>query len=116
MFSPWNVAGATWRVELLDPALNAADWGVVEGGRIRCEYPIAPGDIEGQVKRGKPLMADSPIPIGLHHSARGCPECLRGCPGSRAPMFRQPQRGCIFPPALQPHWGNLMRGDPAMSK
>jgi type I restriction enzyme R subunit len=39
------------------PALKAAGWGV-EGCRIRREYPIAPGRIEGHGKRGKALKAD----------------------------------------------------------
>src|ERR1039457_1480303 len=46
------------RAEHIDPALKAAGWGVVEGSRIRREYPIAPGRIEGHGKRGKPLTAD----------------------------------------------------------
>ncbi|HXR49269.1 MAG TPA: hypothetical protein VN784_17685 [Candidatus Limnocylindrales bacterium] len=47
--------------EHIDPALKAAGWGVVEGSRIRREYPIAPGRIEGHGKRGKPLTADSSV-------------------------------------------------------
>jgi hypothetical protein len=38
--------------------LKSVGWGVVEGSRIRREYPIAPGRIEGHGKRGKPLTAD----------------------------------------------------------
>src|ERR1035438_7256628 len=49
---------AETRAEHIDPALKAAGWGVVEGSRIRREYPIAPGRIEGHGKRGKPLTAD----------------------------------------------------------
>ncbi len=49
---------AETRAEHIDPALKAAGWGVVEGSRIRREYPIAPGRIEGQGRRGKPLIAD----------------------------------------------------------
>src|ERR1035437_10332079 len=49
---------AETRAEHIDPALKAAGWGVVEGSRIRREYPIAPGPIEGHGKRGKPLTAD----------------------------------------------------------
>src|SRR5579859_7246242 len=49
---------AETRAEHIDPALNASGWGVVEGSRIRREYPIAPGRIEGQGRRGKPLTAD----------------------------------------------------------
>ena len=39
---------AETRAEHIDPALKAAGWGVVEGSRIRREYTIAPGCIEGQ--------------------------------------------------------------------
>ena len=49
---------AETRAEHIDPALKAAGWGVVEGSRIRREYPITPGRIEGQGRRGKPLIAD----------------------------------------------------------
>ena len=49
---------AETRAEHIDPALKAAGWGVVEGSRIRREYSISPGRIEGQGKRGKPLTAD----------------------------------------------------------
>ena len=51
-----NEAGT--RAEHIAPALKAAGWGVVEGSRIRREYPIAPGRIEGHGKRGKALTAD----------------------------------------------------------
>ena len=49
---------AETRAEHIDPALKAAGWGVVEGSRIRREYSIAPGRIEGQGRRGNPLTAD----------------------------------------------------------
>nr|WP_295435664.1 DEAD/DEAH box helicase family protein [uncultured Thiodictyon sp.] len=49
---------ADTRAEFIDPALRAAGWGVVEGSRILREYPITPGRIEGQGRRGKPLIAD----------------------------------------------------------
>jgi type I restriction enzyme R subunit len=49
---------AETRAEHIDPALKAAGWGVVEGSRIRREYPITPGRIEGLGRRGKPLTAD----------------------------------------------------------
>src|ERR1039458_9998544 len=49
---------AETRAEHIDPALKAAGWGVVPGSRIRREYSIAPGRIEGHGKRGKPLTAD----------------------------------------------------------
>ena len=48
---------AETRAEHIDPALKAAGWGVVEGGRIRREYPITPGRIEGLGRRGKPRTA-----------------------------------------------------------
>ncbi len=49
---------AETRAEYIDPSLKAAGWGVVEGSRIRREYPIAPGHIEGHGRRGKALTAD----------------------------------------------------------
>jgi type I restriction enzyme R subunit len=49
---------AETRAELIDPLLVAAGWGVVEGSRIRREFPITPGRIEGGGKRGKALSAD----------------------------------------------------------
>ena len=49
---------AETRAEHIDPALKAAGWGVVEGSRIRREYPITLGRIEGYGRRGKPLTAD----------------------------------------------------------
>jgi type I restriction enzyme R subunit len=49
---------AETRAEHIDPALAAAGWGVVEGSRIRREYPITLGRIEGAGRRGKALTAD----------------------------------------------------------
>ncbi|MDP1864396.1 MAG: DEAD/DEAH box helicase family protein [Thiobacillus sp.] len=49
---------AETRAEHIDPLLAAAGWGVVEGSRIRREYPITLGRIEGASKRGKALTAD----------------------------------------------------------
>jgi type I restriction enzyme R subunit len=49
---------AETRAEHIDPALAAAGWGVVEGSRIRREYSITLGRLEGYGRRGKPLTAD----------------------------------------------------------
>lgn len=49
---------AETRAEHIDPALTAAGWGVVEGSRIRREYPITLGRLESRGQRGKPLTAD----------------------------------------------------------
>jgi type I restriction enzyme, R subunit len=49
---------AETRAELIDPLLAAAGWGVVEGSRIRREFSITPGRIEGGGRRGKTLTAD----------------------------------------------------------
>ena len=49
---------AETRAELIDPALQAAGWGVVENSRIRREYPITLGRLEGFGRRGIPLKAD----------------------------------------------------------
>ncbi len=46
------------RAEHIDPALAAAGWGVVEGSRIRREYTITQGRLEGFGRRGKSLTAD----------------------------------------------------------
>jgi type I restriction enzyme R subunit len=49
---------AETRAEHIDPALKAAGWGVVEGSRIRREYSITLGRLEGHGRRGKGLTAD----------------------------------------------------------
>src|SRR5438874_6457069 len=49
---------AETRAEHIDPALQAAGWGVVEGSRIPREYAITPGRIEGHGRRAKALTAD----------------------------------------------------------
>ncbi len=49
---------AETRADHIDPALKAAGWGVVEGSRIRREYQITPGRIEGLGRRGKAITAD----------------------------------------------------------
>ncbi len=49
---------AETRAEHIDPDLQAAGWGVVEGSRIRREYPITLGRLEGFGRCGKPLIAD----------------------------------------------------------
>ena len=49
---------AETRAEHIDPALAVAGWDVVEGSRIRREYPITLGRIEGAGRRGKALIAD----------------------------------------------------------
>lgn len=50
---------AETRAELIDPALVAAGWGVVEGSKVLREHPITLGRLEGIAgRRGKPLSAD----------------------------------------------------------
>ena len=49
---------AETRAEHIDPALAAAGWGRVEGSRVRREYPITLGRLEGAGRRGKALSAD----------------------------------------------------------
>lgn len=46
------------RAELIDPALKAAGWGVVEGSRIRREFPITAGRIQPRGRRTSSLFAD----------------------------------------------------------
>ena len=48
---------AETRAEHIDPALQAAGWGVVEGSRIRREYPITPGPHRRRGRRGKALTS-----------------------------------------------------------
>ena len=49
---------AETRAKHIDPALAAAGWDVVDGSRIRREYPITLGCLEGHGRRGKALSAD----------------------------------------------------------
>src|SRR5206468_2613985 len=49
---------AETRAEHVDPALAAAGWGVVLGSRVRREYPITLGRLEGYGRRSKPITAD----------------------------------------------------------
>jgi len=60
---------AETRAEHIDPALKAAGWGVAEGSRIRREYVIAPGRIEGHGKRSRPLKADYVLEYRNHKLA-----------------------------------------------
>jgi type I restriction enzyme R subunit len=46
------------RAQHIDPALAAAGWGVVDGSRIRREFAITPGRIEGHGRRAKSHQAD----------------------------------------------------------
>lgn len=49
---------AETRAELIDPLLKAAGWGVIEGSRIRMEFPINKGRLIGHGQRSKPDKAD----------------------------------------------------------
>ncbi|MAL22147.1 MAG: restriction endonuclease subunit R [Xanthomarina sp.] len=44
--------------DLIEPALREAGWGVIEGSRIRLEFPITKGRLIGQGRRNKALFAD----------------------------------------------------------
>lgn len=46
------------RATYIDPALKAAGWGVVDGSRIRMEFPINKGRLIGHGKRSTPDKAD----------------------------------------------------------
>ena len=46
------------RADYIDPALKAAGWGVSDGSRVRRNYPISLGRIEGAGRRAAPLRAD----------------------------------------------------------
>ena len=60
---------AETRAEHIDPALAAAGWGVVEGSRIRREYPITLGRLEGFGKRAKGLKLDYVLEYRNHKLA-----------------------------------------------
>lgn len=49
---------AETRAEYIDPAIVEAGWGVIPGSRVRREYPITLGRLEGAGVRGKALTAD----------------------------------------------------------
>jgi len=49
---------AETRAELIDPQLQSAGWGVVEGSKVRREFKITAGRIQAGGKRGKPSIAD----------------------------------------------------------
>ncbi len=49
---------AQTRLDLIDPALLAAGWSVVEGSRISVEHNITQGRLVGNGRRAQPLSAD----------------------------------------------------------
>ena len=49
---------AQTRIDYIDPALKEAGWGVVEGSRIRVEFPITKGKLLGGGRKAQPLQAD----------------------------------------------------------
>lgn len=49
---------AETRAELIDPALKAAGWGLIEGSQIRREFSITLGRLQGFGKRSQPQSAD----------------------------------------------------------
>ena len=49
---------AETRAELIDPALQAAGWGIVENSRVAREYPITDGRLQGGGRRAAALKAD----------------------------------------------------------
>ncbi len=44
--------------DLIEPALRGAGWGIVEGSRIRLEFPITKGRLIGQGRRATRIFAD----------------------------------------------------------
>lgn len=44
--------------EYIDPALRAAGWDVVEGSKVRKQFPISDGRLLGQGRKSQPLKAD----------------------------------------------------------
>ena len=49
---------AETRAELIDPKLQAAGWGVIEGSKVLREFHITAGKILLGGTKGKPLIAD----------------------------------------------------------
>ena len=49
---------AETRAEDIDPALAAAGWGIVEGSRVRREFLISRGALDGRGRRRNPCKAD----------------------------------------------------------
>jgi type I restriction enzyme R subunit len=49
---------AETRAEHIDPAIKAAGWGDVAGSRVQREFQIAPGQLQGNGRRGKTEIAD----------------------------------------------------------
>ncbi|HYV94011.1 MAG TPA: DEAD/DEAH box helicase family protein [Chitinophagales bacterium] len=49
---------AETRTEYIVPALKAAGWSIIEGSRIREEFPISKGRLIGHAQRSKPDKAD----------------------------------------------------------
>lgn len=60
---------AETRAEHIDPALTVAGWGVIAGSRIRREFIITPGRLEGHGKRAKALKADYVLEYRNHKLA-----------------------------------------------
>ncbi|MBI3649626.1 MAG: DEAD/DEAH box helicase family protein [Acidobacteria bacterium] len=60
---------AETRAEHIDPALKTAGWGVVVGSRIRREYPITLGRLEGHGQRGARDIADYVLEYRNHKLA-----------------------------------------------
>ena len=82
---------AETRAEYIDKQLTAAGWGVVEGSRIRREYPIAPGRIQGHGIPGKAVKADYMLEYRHRRlavvEAKAWDEAVR-CRRSRGPFGR----------------------------
>ena len=60
---------AETRADYIDPALKAAGWGVIDGSRVRREYGITLGRLEGFGKRAKGLKADYVLEYRNHKLA-----------------------------------------------
>ncbi|MBV5311320.1 EcoAI/FtnUII family type I restriction enzme subunit R, partial [Chromatium okenii] len=55
--------------DYIDPALKAAGWSVIPDSRIRREYPITLGRLQGTGKRAQPLFADYVLEYRNHKLA-----------------------------------------------
>lgn len=65
----WDMTEAETRAEYIDPALKAAGWGEVPGSRVRREYYINKGRLQGNGKRANPEIADYVLEYRGHQLA-----------------------------------------------
>lgn len=77
------------RAEFIDPELKAAGWGIVDGSKIRREYTIAPGRLQGNGKKDKAQIADyvlefQGIPLAVIEAKKWAAEYTEGVGQAKA--------------------------------